>query len=96
MNSPCIHPVANSIEELLKELRKEDSELFLYRGQCGLYGPDGDYSRQIPSVFRDIYSKADARLALRKSHLEIAWLFDSIRSCVKGKSKYSELDIDLQ
>lgn len=89
---PSVHDVAPSITALLERLRDEDDDRFLYRGQSGLYGPDGDYSRQIPSVFRRCGSKGDAEAALEHCHLQVAWLFDRVRN--RAKPPDGPLDLD--
>ena len=63
-----VHSAADSIEELLQVPRHEDSSVFLYRGQSGLYGLEGDYSRQIPSLFRTIPSEDVTQDALSAGH----------------------------
>ena len=78
-----VHEVSSGITALVERLREEDDERFLYRGQGGLYGPDGDYSRQIPSVFRPCRSEEEARAALERCHLQVAWLFDCVRNCAE-------------
>jgi hypothetical protein len=74
-----IHEISPSIFRLVEQLLHEDSDRYLYRGQNGIYGPGGDFKRQIPSVYRNIRRTRDTTAALRRSHLQTAWLFDHLR-----------------
>ena len=74
-----VHPISRNIAELVKRLRAEDAHRYLYRGQNGVYGPNGDFTRQIPSVFRGCDEDYAARAALELSRLRIAWIFDRVR-----------------
>ena len=87
-----VHEASSSIIALVERLRDEDDERFLYRGQSGLFGPDGDYTRQIPSVFRQCRSASEADVALRHCHLQVAWLFDSVRNRAKPPEDVLDLD----
>ena len=78
-----VHETSRNIGELMPRLEAADSERYLYRGQNGVFGPDGDFTRQIPAVFRGCTSPADARKALRKSRRRAAWLFDSVRKAAQ-------------
>ena len=71
---PNVHEVFPDITALVRQLRAQDRGQYLYRGQNGLFGPDGNYARQIPSVFRGRSTKRQANAALRASHLRVAWL----------------------
>ena len=74
-----VHDTSRNIAELVKRLRAEDRHRYLYRGQNGVFGPNGDFTRQIPAVFRRIETDAAARAALELSRLRIAWIFDRVR-----------------
>jgi hypothetical protein len=78
-----VHETSRNIGELMPRLEAADSERYLYRGQNGVFGPDGDFTRQIPAVFRGCTSPADARKALQKSRRRAAWLFDSVRKAAE-------------
>lgn len=73
-----IHETSRNIAELVKLLRAGDAHRYLYRGQNGVYGPNGDFTRQIPSVFRGLETSESARAAVVLSRLRIAWFFDRI------------------
>ena len=74
-----VHDTSRNIAELVKRLRAEDRHRYLYRGQNGVFGPNGDFTRQIPAVFRGCETDAAARAALELSRLRIAWIFDRVR-----------------
>jgi hypothetical protein len=75
-----VHETSRNIAELVKRLRASDAHRYLYRGQNGTYGPNGDFTRQIPAVFRSCETDAAARAALELSRLRIAWIFDRVRA----------------
>ncbi len=77
--SGSIHETSSSIFDLVRQLEEEDGPEYLYRGQNGVYGPEGDFRRQIPSVYRACSGKEEVDAALRACHLQVAWLFDRVR-----------------
>jgi formylglycine-generating enzyme required for sulfatase activity len=74
-----VHDTSRNIVELVDRLRVADSYKYLYRGQNGAYGPNGDFTRQIPAVFRGCETKESAKAALAMSRLRISWIFDRVR-----------------
>jgi len=74
-----VHEISGNITELVEHLRATDAHRYLYRGQNGVFGPNGDFTRQIPAVFRRCENNASAKAALEQSRLQIAAIFDRIR-----------------
>ncbi len=84
----------SSIDTLVQRLKAEHEEHFLYRGQNDLFGPDRDFGRQIPSVFRGARSQRSVSKLLEKSHLETAWLFDKVRRRHEVRDDQLAFDLD--
>jgi formylglycine-generating enzyme required for sulfatase activity len=90
-----VHDTSESIWDLVRQLREEDCDRYLYRGQNGIYGPKGDFIRQIPAVFRGCSNSKEARAALERSRLRVAWLFDRLRQNLKLDVDDSEYNWDM-
>ena len=78
-----VHETASSIFELLEYLAGTDDGQYLYRGQTSVFG---DSTRQVPRAYRRCTSWEDAVQALRRSHLEAAWLFSHVRPPIQQEN----------
>jgi hypothetical protein len=82
-----VRAIAPSIHQLVQQLAAEDSDRYLYRGQNGVYGPDGDVTRQVPSAFRACTTLHDCDGALMLSHLRTAWVLNHFRKIFQLKEE---------